>query len=346
MYNAYFGFKEKPFKLVPNPAFLYMGKCHEDALAHLTYATGEGDGFVEISGEVGTGKTTLCRVFLENLDAATESAYIFNPRLESLQLLRTINTEFGIRSRRPEATLKDLIDDLNAFLIKKRADGKRILLFIDEAQNLSTANLELIRMLSNLETTRSKLLQIILVGQPELSEKLERHDLRQLRQRINLTCYLVPLDRGETKAYIDHRIAIAGQKQLNLFTAAAHRAIYAFSEGVPRRINIVCDRALLAAYSKNQRRVTRATVRAVVKELQANLPTRPDRVRAGVPAWATLLGFLLLLLLVLQLALQVQYARRLSEPREGTYPVVAAVKSYPIVEGAAGAPPAQSAPAA
>ncbi|MDJ0782059.1 MAG: AAA family ATPase [Desulfosarcinaceae bacterium] len=344
MYNAYFGFKEKPFKLVPNPAFLYLGKCHEDALAHLTYATNEGDGFVEISGEVGTGKTTLCRVFLENLNANTESAYIFNPRLESLQLLRTINSEFGIRNRSPHATLKDHLDDLNAFLIKKRTDGKRILLFIDEAQNLSTANLELIRMLSNLETTRSKLLQIVLVGQPELSEKLERHDLRQLRQRINLTCYLVPLSRRETRAYVEHRIGIAAQKQLNLFTAAAHRAIFNYSEGVPRRINIVCDRALLATYSTNQKRVTLSTVRTVVKELQAQLPARRTRARVNVPTWAPLLGVLLLLLLMLQLVLQVQYARKFSSVQGGLASATAEAKRFPINDPAVLAPPPHAAP--
>jgi general secretion pathway protein A len=332
MYNVYYGFKEKPFKLVPNPAYLYLGKSHEDALAHLTYATSEGDGFVEISGEVGTGKTTLCRVFLENLKENTESAYIFNPRLETLQLLRTINTEFGIRSRNGNATLKDLLDDLNAFLIKKRIDGKRILLFIDEAQNLSTANLEMIRMLSNLETTRTKLLQIILVGQPELSEKLERHDLRQLRQRINLTCYLVPLDREETRAYVDHRISIAAQKNLDLFSAAAHRVIYKFSEGVPRRINIICDRALLAAYSQNKTKVTPAILRTVIKELQPELPTRRPQVKASIPAWATILGVLLLMLLVLQLALQLYYTRQASFGRVGSGSAQARVKSYPIID--------------
>jgi general secretion pathway protein A len=335
MYNAYFGFKEKPFKLVPNPAFLYLGKCHEDALAHLTYATGEGDGFVEITGEVGTGKTTLCRVFLENLGANTESAYIFNPRLESRQLLRTINTEFGIRNRRQEPTLRDLLDDLNTFLIKKRADGKRILLFIDEAQNLGAANLELIRMLSNLETTRSKLLQIILVGQPELSEKLERHDLRQLRQRINLTCYLEPLNRKETRAYIDHRISIAAQKNLNLFSAAAHRAIYKFSDGVPRRINIVCDRALLAAYSNNQARVGLATVRTVIKELLPRLRASQSRQTpkpVGLPPWLTIIGAILILLLVLQLLLQVQNARRFSAQSGYGGGATAGVKTYPVTD--------------
>lgn len=333
MYNAYYGFKEKPFKLVPNPAYLYLGKCHEDALAHLTYATSEGDGFVEICGEVGTGKTTLCRVFLENLDTNTESAYIFNPHLESLQLLRAINSEFGIRSR--ATTLKGLIDELNIFLIKKRVDSKRILLFIDEAQNLSTANLELIRMLSNLETTRTKLLQIILVGQPELSEKLERHDLRQLRQRINLTCFLVPLDRKETHAYINHRISIAAQKRLNLFSAAAHRTIYKFSEGVPRRINIICDRALLAAYSQNKTRVTPAILRTVIKELHATHPTQHPQVKATLPAWATILGLLLLMLLVLQLALQLHYARQNSFGKGGPGSAQAEVKSFTINDPAA-----------
>ncbi|MEJ2640035.1 MAG: AAA family ATPase [Desulfosarcinaceae bacterium] len=255
-----------------------------------------------------------------------------NSRLESLQLLRAINSEFGIRSRDREATLKDLLDDLNAFLIKKRTDDKRILLFIDEAQNLSTANLELIRMLSNLETTRSKLLQIILVGQPELSEKLERHDLRQLRQRINLTCYLVPLGRRETRAYVNHRVGIAAQKQLGLFTAGAHRAIFKYSEGVPRRINIVCDRALLAAYSNNQRRVTRATVRTVVRELQIAPPAKPSRQRVSIPPWATILGVLLLFLLILQLVLQLQYARQMAQGKRGTASAVASVRRYPVVD--------------
>jgi len=165
MYNTFFGFKEKPFQLVPNPAYLFLSKSHEEALAHLSYAVSQGDGFVEITGEVGTGKTTLCRVFLENLDRNIEAAYIFNPLPDAVQLLKTINEEFGIPAASDNR--KELIDILNTFLMKKKAEGRRIILLVDESQNLSKEVLEQLRMLSNLETTTSKLLQIILVGQPD-----------------------------------------------------------------------------------------------------------------------------------------------------------------------------------
>jgi len=200
MYNKFFGFKEKPFKLVPNPEYLFLSKSHEEALAHLSYAIYHGEGFVEIIGEVGTGKTTLCRVFLENLDKSIEAAYIFNPKLDALQLLKVINDEFGIDSS-PDNT-KDLIDILNSFLIEKKSSGQKVLVLIDEAQNLSLEVLEQLRLLSNLETTREKLLQIILVGQPELGEMLASHKLRQLGQRITINCQLTPLSYAETRDYI------------------------------------------------------------------------------------------------------------------------------------------------
>ena len=171
MYNRFFGFKERPFKLVPNPEYLYLSRSHEEVLAHLNYAVGYGEGFVEITGEVGTGKTTLCRMFLESLDENTAAAYIFNPKLDALQLLKAINDEFGIPS--DTESIKTLIDRLNAFLLEKKAQGKRVILLVDEAQNLSADVLEQLRLLSNMETTTSKLLQIILVGQPELGELLE-----------------------------------------------------------------------------------------------------------------------------------------------------------------------------
>ena len=170
MYKNFFGFKERPFQLLPNPVYLFLSRSHEEALAHLIYAMSQGDGFVEITGEVGTGKTTLCRAFLEKLNENTEAAYIFNPKLDSVQLLKTINDEFGISSEADNS--KDLIDTLNAFLMGKKAEGKKAILVIDEAQNLDKDVLEQIRLLSNLETTTSKLLQIILVGQPELGEML------------------------------------------------------------------------------------------------------------------------------------------------------------------------------
>ena len=265
MYNRFFGFKERPFKLVPNPEYLYLSRKHEEVLAHLNYAVGYGEGFVEITGEVGTGKTTLCRMFLESLDDNTEAAYIFNPKLDALQLLKAINDEFGIPS--DTDSVKTLIGRLNAFLLEQKAQGKRVILLVDEAQNLSTDVLEQLRLLSNMETTTSKLLQIILVGQPELGELLETDALRQLNQRINLSCHLTPLSASEMREYIRHRIHIASRKPGVAFTAGAYRSIFNYSNGVPRLINIICDRALLTAFTLGQNRITNAIVRRALREL-------------------------------------------------------------------------------
>lgn len=265
MYNSYFGLREKPFKLVPNPEYLYLSKHHEIALAHLTYAVSQGDGFVVITGEVGTGKTTLCRNFLERLDEKTESAYIFNPKLDSVELLTSICNEFGIRTN--HTSLKQLLDVINGYLILRNKEDNKVVLLIDEAQNLSVENLEMVRMLSNLETTRSKLLQIILVGQPELSDKLDSYELRQLAQRISLSAYLSPLSFAETTNYIHHRVHIAAQRSLNLFTPSACRLIYHFSDGIPRMINIASDRALLTAFSLEKQKVTASVAKVAIKEL-------------------------------------------------------------------------------
>jgi general secretion pathway protein A len=267
MYNSFYGFKERPFQLVPNPAYLYLSRSHEEAMAHLVYAISQGDGFVEITGEVGTGKTTLCRAVLENLDEHTEAAYIFNPKLDSFQLLKAINDEFGVDSSGSSA--KELIDTLNAFLMKKKVEGTKVVLIIDEAQNLNKEVLEQLRLLSNLETTTSKLIQIILVGQPELGEMLDSRELRQLGQRITLSCYLTPLSYKETKEYIDHRIQVASQKPQVRFTRGALRAIYRYSGGIPRLINISCDRALLTAYGLNRKKITGPIARASIRELTA-----------------------------------------------------------------------------
>ena len=265
MYNSFYGFKERPFQLVPNPAYLYLSRSHEEAMAHLVYAISQGDGFVEITGEVGTGKTTLCRAVLENLDQHTEAAYIFNPKLDSLQLLKAINDEFGVPSG--GTSVKELIDTLNVFLMKKKMEGKKVILIIDEAQNLNKDVLEQLRLLSNIETTTSKLIQIILVGQPELGEMLDSHELRQLGQRITLSCYLTPLNYRETREYIDHRIQVASQKREVRFTRAALRAIYQYSGGIPRLINISCDRALLTAFGLNHKKITGPIARASIREL-------------------------------------------------------------------------------
>jgi len=232
VYQNFFSFKERPFKLVPNPEYFFLSQSHEEALAHLKYAISQGDGFVAITGEIGTGKTTLCRVFLESLDENTESAYIFNPKLSPRQLLMAINEEFGLVFDADNT--KELIDTLNSYLMGKKAEGKNVVLLVDEAQNLAVKVLELIRLLSNLETSKSKLLQIVLVGQPELGDILDSHELRQLGQRITLRCNLKPLTFKEVKEYIAHRIHIASKKPVAQFTQAAYRAIYKYSAGIPR----------------------------------------------------------------------------------------------------------------
>lgn len=265
MYNQFFGFKDRPFKLVPNPDYLFLSKSHEEALAHLNYAVSDGEGFVEIIGEIGTGKTMLCRAFLENLSPDTESAYIFNPRMDALDLLRAINDEFGIPS--DHDSTKDLIDALNVFLIAKKAAGKKVILLIDEAQNLSREVLEQIRLLSNLETTKDKLLQIFLVGQPELGDMLDSYELRQLGQRISLSCRLHALTYAETRKYIAHRIHVAAQKPGDMFTKGAVRKIYKFTRGIPRMINIVCDRALLTAYGHHRKKITASIAESAIHEL-------------------------------------------------------------------------------
>ncbi|NOQ19198.1 MAG: AAA family ATPase [Desulfobacterales bacterium] len=267
MYENFFGFKERPFKLVPNPAYLFLSKSHEEVLAHLTYTVIQGDGFMEITGEVGTGKTTLCRAFLENLDHNTKAAYIFNPNLNSVQLLKTINDEFDINSDADNT--KDLIDTLNSFLIMQKTQGNNTILLIDEAQNLTKEVLEQLRLLSNLETAKHKLLHIILVGQPELKKTLNSFELRQLSQRISLSCQIIPLNYKEVTEYIEHRISIASQKPGVKFTRAAYRSIYKYSRGVPRLINIVCDRALLTAFGLDQQIIKGNTIKASIRELTA-----------------------------------------------------------------------------
>jgi general secretion pathway protein A len=266
MYASFFGFAERPFKLVPNPAYLFLSASHEEVLAHLAYAVSQGEGFLEITGEVGTGKTTICRTFLESLTAEMAVAYIFNPRLDALQLLRAINDEFGLPTQAENT--RDLIDSLNRYLIDVNLNGKKAILLIDEAQNLNYEVLEQLRLLSNLETTTQKLLQIILVGQPELSRMLAEYRLRQIRQRITLRCALKPLTMAETKAYIQHRIQIAAAGEpCATFSAYAHGMIYKFAAGIPRLINIVCDRALLTAYVREEKHINRATISKAIKEL-------------------------------------------------------------------------------
>jgi general secretion pathway protein A len=293
MYEHFFGFKERPFKLVPNPEYLFLSRSHREAMAHLVYAVSQGEGFVAITGEVGTGKTTLCRAFLDKLDQDTEAAYIFNPIPDAVQLIKAINEEFEIDAE--PNNVKGLIEVLNRFLMDKKADGKDVILLIDEAQNLTRETLEQIRLLSNLETTKNKLLQIILVGQPELGNILDSYELRQLKQRITLSFELTPLTLDETDAYVKHRLKIAADGQPIELKPKAIRAVYGYSKGIPRLVNIACDRTLLTAYSLDQKTITGRVARLAIRELSGKLgfgvPVRRSRMRkaAGLAALLLLL---------------------------------------------------------
>ncbi len=272
MYAPYFGLTEPPFSITPNPRYLYMSGRHREAMAHLIYGLRETGGFVQLTGEVGTGKTTLCRCMMLKLPKNVDVALILNPRIDEIELLATICDE--LRVPYPSgATVKNLIDRLNHHLLQAHAQGRRTVLVIDEAQNLSKGVLEQIRLLTNLETSRRKLLQIILVGQTELIHLLNRRDLRQLAQRITARYHLLPLSAFDTRLYVRYRLAVAGRRQ-PLFSNAAYRQVYRSSQGVPRLINVICDRALLGAYANDQAMVTAATVRAAAREIFGHSPRR------------------------------------------------------------------------
>ena len=270
MYTDFFGLREKPFALSPDPRYLFLSGSHREALAHLLFGIEEGEGFIAITGEVGTGKTTLCRTLLERLANSTEVAFLFNPIGSGLELLRAIAREFGLEASQANRT--DLNDRLNRFLLEKKSEGRRVLLIVDEAQDLSVETLEEIRLLSNLETSSSKLIQILLLGQPELARKLDSAELRQLRQRISVRWNLGTLSARETRDYVRHRIRVAGDPQRELFADSALRLIYRRTQGVPRLINVLCDRSLLAAYGAGATTITAAIVRRAARELSDTQP--------------------------------------------------------------------------
>jgi general secretion pathway protein A len=267
MYEAYFGLKENPFKLSPDPRYLYLSPQHQESLNLIRYGITERKGFITITGGVGTGKTTLCRSLLQSLDASIETALIFNPAISDVELLATIIQEFRIPLKRKAKTKKLYIDALNNFLLENYTAGKNAVLIIDEAQNLSHHVLEQIRLLSNLETDRDKLIQIILIGQPELQDLLAFPSLRQLNQRITVRYHLQPLNHDETIRYLEHRLAVADGQRLVTFTKWSCRLIYRYSGGNPRRINAICDRALLVAYSKDLRIIGRRIIKESVSDL-------------------------------------------------------------------------------
>jgi len=267
MYCDFFQLKERPFNVTADPSFFFASKHHREALAHLIYGIKERKGVILITGEVGTGKTTLCRALLNRLDKNTKTAFIINPIFSGAELFKVIIDDFGISVK--GKTKLSYIWGLNEFLIRESRHGNNCVLVIDEAQNLSPRNLELIRLLSNLETEKDKLLQIILVGQPELNTRLDLHTLRQIKQRVAVRYHLKPLDKEETRQYIFHRINVASIKKCEVtFDNETIDIIYNFSQGTPRLINVACDRALLAGFNRQTFRINPELVKEAVEELE------------------------------------------------------------------------------
>jgi len=285
MYSEFFGFTEKPFSIAPNPRYLYMSEHHREALAHLLYGMqGEG-GVVVLTGEVGTGKTTICRSMLGQLPENIDIAYIINPKVTSLELLATICDELRIAYDEP-ASIKTLTDRINHHLLATHAEGRHTVLIIDEAQNLDPVVLEQLRLLTNLETDERKLRQRILIGQPELSDKLAQRDLRQLAQRITARFHLAPLNRKEVRAYIEHRLEVAGNASRTIFPAAAIRRLFIESGGIPRMINLIADRALLGAYATGSKSVSAKVTDQAVREVKGVVSSSLYR-SMTIPALAT-----------------------------------------------------------
>lgn len=268
MYHQYFGLSESPFSISVNPRYLFMSPRHRDALAHLLYGVGSGGGFILLTGEVGTGKTTINRCLLEQLPDTTDLAIVLNPALSATELLATVCDEFGIDYPKGTGSLKVFTDALHTFLLANHAAGRKTVLMIDEAQHLDFDVLEQIRLLTNLETNEQKLLQIILIGQPELSEKLARSELRQLNQRITARYDLQPLSEAETQAYVHHRLQVAGLPPgQRLFSDSVIREVHRLSSGIPRRINVLCERILLGAYGQQSQTISKALVRSAAREV-------------------------------------------------------------------------------
>ena len=278
MYCKHFGLDAKPFSITPDPRFLFLSGSHREALAHLLYGIGEGGGFVQLTGEVGTGKTTLCRALLEQLPESVDVALILNPKLSSFELVAAICDELQVEYPHETESLKVLIDHLNDYLLRIHAAGRRTILIIDEAQNLSTRVLEQIRLLTNLETDKAKLLQIVLIGQPELQTLLARNELRQLAQRITARYHLGALSCDETHVYVKHRLKVSGG-HADLMSDASIDELYRLSNGIPRLINVLADRALLGAYVEDKRRVDQHVVRRAAREVLPEFQLPSSRTR-------------------------------------------------------------------
>ena len=266
MYKEFYGLKENPFNVTSDPHFLYLSKRHREALASLVYGIEARKGFIEITGDIGTGKTTLCRALLNELNSKTKTAFILNPRLSEIQFIRAIIEDFGLQVKKNSKI--EMIKALNQFLLEQLSSGNNVVLIIDEAQNLRNNILEEVRLLSNLETEKEKLFQIILVGQPELKQKLSSPDLTQLKQRIAIRYHIKPLDEPDVGGYITHRLEIAGSNGNIKFCDDAVDEIYDYSKGVPRLINIVCDRSMLLGYVKEIRDFHNDVVKQAISEIE------------------------------------------------------------------------------
>jgi general secretion pathway protein A len=269
MYNEFYGFREAPFNITPDPRFLFFSDKHREAFNHVLFGIRERKGFIQITGEVGAGKTTICRAILTELGPSYKTALILNPMITSTQLMRTVLAELGLELRKLDRT--GYLEVLNRYLLEQVAAGNDVVLLIDEAQDLDPELLEQVRLLSNLETDRRKLLQIVLIGQPELREKLNQKSLRQLRQRITVRYHLSPLDRFETERYISHRLRVAGANGRPSFTRWAVRRVHHYAHGVPRLINAVCDKALLYGYVNGTYELKSRAVRQAIRELEGEV---------------------------------------------------------------------------
>ncbi len=265
MYEEFYGLSAPPFSLTPDPRYLYLSRQHREAYERILFGLAQRKGFIQITGEVGTGKTTLCRALLEHLGERYATALVLNPVLSGIQFLRAVLAELGLEARGNDRLR--LLARLNNYLLQQAHAGRDVVLVVDEAQDLSEGLLEEIRLLSNLETDDRKLLEIVLVGQPELRDALERPSLRQLRQRILVRSHLGPLDREDTDAYILHRLTVAGANGRPTFSAGALRAVHARSRGIPRLINAICDLTLLAGYVDGTDHLSSRHVRRAVREL-------------------------------------------------------------------------------
>lgn len=290
MYTNYFGLQELPFSIAPNPDFMFMSDRHREALTHLTYGLGDTGGFVLLTGEVGTGKTTISRCVLQQLPENTQVAFILNPTLSAQELLATICDELKVRYRKTGATLKTLTDKIQEKLLKNHEAGLNTVLIIDEAQHLQPEVLEQLRLLTNLETNTKKLLQVILIGQPELQQLLQRQDLRQLAQRITARYHLMPLNKAEVVQYIKHRLDVAKSPRM-LFNDSAISLIHKLSNGIPRLINLLCDRSLLRAYSSNQTLVNKKIVMSASYEALGKEKDTPKWSQVGVLKLVLIVSF-------------------------------------------------------